>query len=85
MVPVDGGLTLDHPTLVRTLERLRSRLVIPMHWFGRGTLDSFLSDMENEAGYTVERREGSEVTLTLADLPDRLTVMVLEPGLLSED
>lgn len=36
MVPVDGGLTLDHPTLVRTLERFRSRIVIPMHWFGRG-------------------------------------------------
>jgi len=85
MVPVDGGLTLDHPTLVRTLERLRSRVVIPMHWFGRGTLDSFLSDMEGEAGYRVERREGSDMTLTLADLPDELTVMVLEPRLLSED
>lgn len=85
MVPVDGGLTLDHPTLVRTLERLRSRIVIPMHWFGRGTLDSFLADMAGEAGYAVERRQGSELTLTLADLPDQLTVVVLEPRLLSED
>ncbi len=85
MVPVDGGLTLDHPTLVRTLERLRSRIVIPMHWFGRGTLDAFLSDMEQEAGYAVDRRSGSEIALTLGDLPDQPTVVVLEPALLTED
>ncbi|MBP1807163.1 MBL fold metallo-hydrolase [Rubellimicrobium aerolatum] len=85
MVPVDGGLTIDHPTLVRALDRFRARIVIPMHWFGRGTLESFLSDMETEAGYAVERRTESAMTLTLADLPDRPMVVVLEPQLLSED
>ena len=85
MVPVDGGLTLDHPTLVRVLERLRSRVVIPMHWFGRGTLDSFLSEMSERAGYAVERREESDMMLTLGTLPGALTVVVLEPALLSED
>ena len=85
MVPVDGGLTLDHDTLVRVLERLRSRVVIPMHWFGRGTLDSFLSELSERAGYAVERREESDMMLTLGSLPDALTVVVLEPRLLSED
>lgn len=85
MVPVDGGLTLDHPTLVRTLERLRSRIVIPMHWFGDATLDAFLQDMEQEAGYRVERWAESDMVLTLGDLPDELTVVVLRPELLTED
>jgi hypothetical protein len=85
MVPVDGGLTLDHDTLVRVLERLRSRVVIPMHWFGRGTLDSFLGELSERAGYAVERRTESELLLTLGTLPDELTVVVLEPRLLSDD
>ncbi|TNC70960.1 MBL fold metallo-hydrolase [Rubellimicrobium roseum] len=85
MVPVDGGLTLDHETLVRVLDRLRSRVVIPMHWFGRGTLDAFLSELSASTGYAVDRREASDMVLRLADLPDRPTVVVLEPRLLSDD
>lgn len=85
MVPVDGGLTLDHPTLVRTLDRLRARIVIPMHWFGDATLNAFLQDMEQETGYRVERRTESDMVLTLRDLPDELTVVVLQPELLSDD
>ncbi len=85
MVPVDGGLTLDHATVVRTLDRLRARVVIPMHWFGRGTLDSFLSDLSDQAGYRVDRRADSDLVLTLGDLPDAPTVIVLEPRLLSDD
>jgi len=50
MVPVDGGLTLDHATLARTLDRLKARAVVPMHWFGDGTLDAFLAEMEDAAG-----------------------------------
>ena len=36
MAAVDGGLTLDHETLVRVLDRLRSSVVIPMHWSSIG-------------------------------------------------
>lgn len=85
MVPVNGGLTLDHDTLVRVLEQLRSRVVIPMHWFGRGTLDAFLTALSEQAGYAVEHRDGSELLLTLAELPNRPTIVVLEPRLLSPD
>jgi L-ascorbate metabolism protein UlaG (beta-lactamase superfamily) len=85
MVPVDGGLTLDHPTLVRTLERLRARVVIPMHWFGEPNLEAFVRRMEVDAGYAVERRDGNALELTLAALPDAPTVVVLEPALLAED
>jgi L-ascorbate metabolism protein UlaG (beta-lactamase superfamily) len=85
MVPVDGGYTLPRATLVRVLERLRARVVIPMHWFGPTNLESFLTEIQAEAGYDVDRRPGSEIALTLAGLPDRLTVMVLQPALLSDD
>ena len=64
MVAVDGGLTLDHDTVVRIMERLRASVVIPMHWFGRGTLDRFVVRME-EAGFAVERPGGSDLVLSL--------------------
>jgi L-ascorbate metabolism protein UlaG (beta-lactamase superfamily) len=85
MVPVDGGYTLPQETLVRTLERLRARIVIPMHWFGPSNLETFLTRMRDEAGYDVELVDGREVTVTLADLPDRVKVLVLRPEPLAED
>ena len=33
MAPVDGGLTLPLPEMIAVLNRLRSLVVIPMHWF----------------------------------------------------
>lgn len=84
MVAVDGGLTLDIPTVLSVMERLRSSVVIPMHWFGRSALDQFLLGME-EAGYVVERTGQSDLTISVRDLPDRPTVMLLEPAVLSDD
>jgi L-ascorbate metabolism protein UlaG (beta-lactamase superfamily) len=83
MAAVDGGLTLRHETLLRVMDRLRSSVVIPMHWFGRSTLDSFLDDMET-SGYDVVRAGGPQITLSLNSLPSRRTVMVLEPEFLAE-
>ncbi len=82
MAPVDGGLTLDLPTMISVMERLRARVVIPMHWFGRSTLDTFLVGMSDE--FAIERVGLSDLTLSLQSLPDRPTVMVLEPRLLSD-
>ena len=84
MVAVDGGLTLDHASVVQIMERLRSSVVIPMHWFGRGTLDRFLLAM-GDSGFAVDRVNAPSLTLSLRDLPDRPTVMVLEPAFLSEE
>lgn len=84
MIAVDGGLTLDLPRVLQVMERLRARVVIPMHWFGRQTLEAFILGME-EAGYRVVRDTGPEVILSLATLPDAPTVLVLEPELLYDD
>jgi L-ascorbate metabolism protein UlaG (beta-lactamase superfamily) len=47
MAAVDGGMTLDLPTMIKVLKRLRSSVVIPMHWFGDFTLEQFLDGMED--------------------------------------
>jgi L-ascorbate metabolism protein UlaG (beta-lactamase superfamily) len=82
MAPVDGGLTLDQPTLLRVLDRLRARVVIPMHWFGPANLDSFLVGLDGS--FAIDRRTDSTLTLSLQTLPDRPTVIVLAPALLAD-
>ena len=76
--PVDGGLTLPRSELLATLETLKARVVIPMHWFGRGNVDRFVADMA-AAGYEVDRTGVPERVFSLENLPERPTVMVLEP------
>jgi L-ascorbate metabolism protein UlaG (beta-lactamase superfamily) len=82
MAPVDGGLTLDLPTMIRVLERLRARVVIPMHWFSSTNLETFLTGMER--AFAIDRTGGQSLTLALSGLPDRPTVMVLTPALLAD-
>ncbi|KIT14264.1 MBL fold metallo-hydrolase [Jannaschia aquimarina] len=82
MAPVDGGLTLPHETLTRVLTRLRSSVVIPMHWFGEGTLQRFLDEMSG--AFPVERRAESHLEVSLRDLPSQPTIIVLPPRFLSQ-
>lgn len=81
MAPVDGGLTLDLPTMIRVLQRLRSSVVIPMHWWGRGSLDRFLAGMSEE--FEVDVRDTSSLEVSLRNLPRRPTVIVLRPQFLT--
>ncbi len=83
MAAVDGGLTVELPTMIRTLKRLRSSIVIPMHWFSQGTLERFVAGMADE--FAIERAEGPEIEVSLRTLPDRPTVMVLLPEFLGAD
>lgn len=82
MAAVDGGSTLSLPEMVRVLNRLKSSIVIPMHWFGDYTLDAFLVGIAGE--FDVRRDWISEIEVSLATLPDRPTVIVLEPKYLIE-
>jgi hypothetical protein len=82
MAPVDGGLTLDLPTMIRVLQRLRSSVVIPMHWWGPGSLDRFLDGMAEE--FEIDRRTGASIEVSLRTLPSRPTVVVLQPEFLTE-
>ena len=82
MAAVDGGMTVDLPTMIRTLERLESSIVIPMHWFGSYTLERFLAGISES--FAIDRRQGSSIEVGLRTLPDRPTVVVLQPAFLGE-
>ena len=78
MVPVDGGYTMRLEDMAGVVKRLRSSVVIPMHWFSRSSLDSFLAEMSGQ--FTVVETGGAQIALSLDDLPSEPTVMVLEPA-----
>lgn len=80
MVPVDGGVTMPVADMAQVVRRLRSSVVLPMHWFSGASLEVFLADME--AGFEVVRLEESELELSREQLPSQPTIMVLQPAFL---
>ncbi len=82
-MPVDGGLAPDRATLVGPLDRMRVRMAIPVHWFGRGTLEAVPEAMGRDAGHAAERPGDSGVVVTLATLPGRPAARMPEPRFLS--
>ena len=83
MAAVDGGLTLDLPTMTRVLKRLKSSVVIPMHWFSLSSLERFLVGMADE--FDIDRAAPHSLEISLRTLPDRPTVVVLSPRFLSQE
>lgn len=82
LVPVDGGYTMALDDMIGVVRRLKSSIVIPMHWFGDFTLERFLDGMEAE--FAVVRTGENALTVSLDRLPARPTVMVLRPRYLTE-
>lgn len=83
MAAVDGGLTVDTPTMIRIVNRLKSSVVLPMHWFSRNSLDRFIDGVASD--FDIRRTGTSEMELSLRSLPSRPTVVVLEPRFLTND
>jgi len=81
MAAVDGGTTMPLPDMIRVLQRLKSSVVIPMHWFSVYALEEFLTGIASD--FAVERTGGSEITVSLRTLPPRPTVVVLQPAYLT--
>ncbi len=77
MAAVDGGTTVDLPSMMRIISRLRSSIVIPMHWFGDYTLDVFLTGMQDQ--FQIVEVGGPSLDVSLDRLPGRPTIMVLRP------
>ena len=77
MVPVDGGLTLNHDGMAEIVQRLRASIILPMHRRGN-PLSSFVSML----GDTVDVRMLDSTTITVdpRNLPERPTLMVM-PGI----
>ncbi len=77
LVPVDGSYTMEQAAMMRVVSRLNSSVVIPMHWFGPARLEAFVSGMSGQ--FDIQRPGGGEYLASLRGLPDRPTVVVLEP------
>jgi L-ascorbate metabolism protein UlaG (beta-lactamase superfamily) len=77
MAAVDGSMTMDQNSMVDTLQVLKARLVLPMHYFGPDTLNRFLARLDEE--FEVEISPTPEVVVSAASLPERPKVLVL-PG-----
>jgi L-ascorbate metabolism protein UlaG (beta-lactamase superfamily) len=77
MVAVDGSYTMDIPGVVETLKSLRSRLILPMHYFNPMTLDRVLASIGNS--FPVEMAKEPTVIVSQAGLPPEPKVLVL-PG-----
>ncbi|MEP3299062.1 MAG: MBL fold metallo-hydrolase [Pseudoruegeria sp.] len=78
MAAVDGGMTVELPVMIQILTRLRSAVVIPMHWQGSFSLDRFVAGMPDT--FDVQRPGASSATFSLRNLPRRPTILVLEQG-----
>lgn len=78
MAAVDGSMTIHQGEMVDILKRLRSSVVIPIHWFGEATLQRFVAGMEGS--FDILRPGRSDLTVSLRGQPKRPTVVVLEPG-----
>ncbi len=75
MVPVDGGLTLSHEGMTEITRRLQSSIVLPMH--RRGMAISRFIAMMGET-FTTDFHDGRSFTVSLATLPRRPTILVLQ-------
>ncbi len=83
MVPVDGGMTMTLPETIQVVQRLKSSIVIPMHWFSGFSLDAFLVAMAEE--FAIADAGEPSIEVSLRTLPDRPTIMVLRPEYLYEE
>ncbi len=75
MAPVDGAYTMSQADMVRVLQQIQPRMVLPMHYFTRDVLDSFLARVRDR--YAIQESASSTLRLSRATLPIRPTVVVL--------
>jgi L-ascorbate metabolism protein UlaG (beta-lactamase superfamily) len=75
MAPVDGNYTLDLDGMMEVLTALKAQIIIPMHFFGRATLERFLERAAKE--WPVERSEVPTFVVSKTTLPASPKVVVL--------
>ena len=78
LVPVDGSMTLTRTAMLRVVKSMGAPLVIPMHFFGRSSLNDFL-ELARDEKFEVMTSQSPTVILSRDMLPKRPAVMVL-PG-----
>ena len=85
LAPVGGPPTIEPPQLKAFLHELNPKIVVPMHFMIPGLkmqlepLDAFLNAWEGRA----VRSGSSQLEISMATLPDEMTLQVLEPSRLN--
>lgn len=77
MVPVDGTYTMNVGKMIEVAKRLRSSVVLPMHYFGPRRLQRFLDGMAD--AFAIDIREDPLLAVSADTLPTRPTVVVVPP------
>jgi len=75
MVPIDGGLTMSLSGMTEITQRLHSSIVLPMHRHAT-PLGEFTAMMGE--GFNVDFRDGRSFTVSMASLPRRPTILILD-------
>ena len=75
MVPVDGSYTMAVDQMAEIARRLKSALVLPMHFFGQGSLTRFLQRLSSE--FRVREHQGDVLRVSVESLPAEPTVLTL--------
>lgn len=75
MAPIDGGMTQSLNRMSEIVARLQSSIVLPMHRHST-PLPDFLALMSNR--FAVDIRDSRSLTVSLASLPRRPTIVVLD-------
>jgi L-ascorbate metabolism protein UlaG (beta-lactamase superfamily) len=82
LVPIGGTFTIDARAAQKVCDRLGPRVIIPMHYkndkcsFLSGGVEEFIRGKTN-----VTRVDGSEISLSLPDLPTGPQIMILKSAL----
>ena len=73
---IDGMWSMSHQELFEVLDRIKPRLIIPMHFGSMGGVEAFVA--KAGAMWRVRRHGGSSIELTLRDLPRKTEVLFLQ-------
>lgn len=79
MAAVDGTWTIPHRAMRSVLKTLKARLVLPMHAFGRYTLERFLAEMQDD--FEIVDGNESVITVSAKTLPQKPTIRVMPESL----
>lgn len=78
MVAVDGIWTISQQDAAAVVDQLQPRVVLPMHYFTRDVLNSFL-DLER-GKYAIDVRDNPVLDIARTSLPQTPTVIALPGG-----
>jgi L-ascorbate metabolism protein UlaG (beta-lactamase superfamily) len=78
LIPVDGSYTLDTPGMLEVLNAMKPRIVIPMHYFSRYSLNQFIEAIKTT--HEIVQNPTATVVISKDQIPAKPRLMVLPPG-----